>query len=209
MPRPSRTRAPCSAAYCMKTVGSFPYIMSSASVPGANTPSGSGGKSPCRLAEVALTTMSYGPPTWSKPQPRTTSAPPRAANWDASCSAVATVRLAITSRAGRCSRIGSTTPRAAPPAPSSNIRLPVMATPALLTMSATRPAPSVLSPMMPCSVKCSVLTAPAAWARTVSACASLCASSLNGTVTLAPLPPSAMKACTAAAKPSSGASRAS
>jgi hypothetical protein len=61
--------------------------------------------------------------------------------------------------------------------------------------------------MMPSSLNTSVLTAPAARARMVSACASFTASSLNGTVTLAPLPPSAMKARTASAKPSSGARR--
>jgi len=61
--------------------------------------------------------------------------------------------------------------------------------------------------MRPSASKRSVLTAPAAAARGDSVSASACASSLNGTVTFAPHPPSAMKARTAASKPSTGASR--
>src|SRR5476649_2110468 len=148
----------------MNTVGSAPYIMSSASVPHSNTDEGTGGRSASRLAEVALMTMSNTPVMSAYAQADTTPAPPSAENCATNASAVATVRLAMTSCAGRCSSIGSTTPRAAPPAPSSSTRLPVMGTPALLTMSATSPAPSVLSPMMPSSLKCSVLTAPAACA---------------------------------------------
>ena len=168
---------------------------------------GTGGRSALSEAEVALMTMSKLPWMPAKPQADSTPSPASAANCCTSASAVATVRLAITSVAGRCSRIGSTTPRAAPPAPSSSTRLPAIGVCALKTISVTRPAPSVLSPIMPSSLKTRVLTAPAAWARTVSAPASLCASSLKGTVTLAPLPPSAMKARTASAKPSTGARR--
>src|SRR5471032_277868 len=61
MPRPSRVNAPWSAANCMNTVGSAPYIMSSASVPHSNTDAGTGGRSASRLAEVALMTMSNTP----------------------------------------------------------------------------------------------------------------------------------------------------
>ncbi len=53
----------------------------------------------------------------------------------------------------------------------------------------------------------SVFTAPAAAARADSVSASACASSLNGTVTFAPRPPSATNARTAASNPSIGASR--
>ena len=54
-----------------------------------------------------------------------------------------------------------------------------------------------------------LLTAPAAAARGVRRSASAKASSLKGTVTFMPRPPAARKARTVAAKPSSGASRAS
>jgi hypothetical protein len=90
------------------------------------------------------------------------------------------------------------------------MRAPASDTPRFDSMSRTRPTPSVLSPKIrPSASMRSVFTAPAAAARGDSVSASACASSLNGTVTLAPRPPSATNARTAASKPSTGASRCS
>lgn len=62
--------------------------------------------------------------------------------------------------------------------------------------------------MISLPVNTSMLTAPASSARALRRVHNRKASSLNGTVTLAPRPPLAMKAATLAANPSSGASRA-
>ena len=58
------------------------------------------------------------------------------------------VRLTISSSRGRSRNRGSSTPRAAPPAPSISTRRPCTVHPRLATMSRTRPMPSVLSPSM-------------------------------------------------------------
>ena len=73
-------------------------------------------------------------------------------------------------------------------------------------MSRTRPAPSVLSPNAAPSSKRSVLTAPAACARALRRVAHANASSLNGSVTFSPRPPSSRNRSTLPLKPSSGAS---
>src|SRR5690606_27401482 len=71
---------------------------------------------------------------------------------------------AISSSAGLSVSNGRMTPRAAPPAPSSRMRLPAKDTRAFCSMSVTRPTPSVLSPRMVAPSIFSVLTAPAACA---------------------------------------------
>ena len=109
--------------------------------------------------------------------------------------ALAWVRLAITMRAGRYSFNTGITPRTAPPAPSSKTVLPDSSTPSLFEISSVSPSPSVLSPrILPFSSKISVLTAPAANARSECSSDKANASCLNGTVTFAPRPPSAKNA---------------
>ena len=92
-------------------------------------------------------------------------------------------------RAGRASSSGPSTPAAAPPAPISSTRRPASGTPALRSMSRTRPMPSVLSASQPSASKRSTLAACASAARGVSARPARGASNLNGTVTLQPRPP--------------------
>ena len=75
------------------------------------------------------------------------------------------------------------------------------------SMSRSRPTPSVLSPYRIEPSNLSVLTTCASDARALRSCAKSKASSLNGNVTLTPLPPSARKFSMVARKPSSGASR--
>ncbi len=116
--------------------------------------------------------------------------------------ALAWVRLAMTMRAERHAFNTGMTPRTAPPAPSSKTVLPDISTPSLFEISSVSPSPSVLSPrILPFSSKISVLTAPAAKARSECSSDKANASCLNGTVTFAPLPPSAKNASTACAKP--------
>ena len=62
MPRPSRPRAPCASAQAMKPCAAGPYIMSSASAPGASTALSTGTCAPCRLEAVALITTSKRSP---------------------------------------------------------------------------------------------------------------------------------------------------
>lgn len=90
-----------------------------------------------------------------------------------------------------------------------SVRYVACATPALRVMSATRPRPSVLSACIcPSAPITRVLAAPASSTRWLRVWAQAAASCLNGTVTLAPRPPSAIKLRKLSAKPSNGARRA-
>ena len=139
----------------------------------------------------------------ARPAPR--SRRPRRGMRRRAAPALSAVRLARKSAAGCCSSSGRITPRAAPPAPRSRMRRPAMVAPRLCVMSRTRPTPSVLSPWIAPPAKLRVFTAPAASARGVSAVARRKASSLKGTVTLAPRPPRRDEGAHRPAKPSSGA----
>ena len=120
-----------------------------------------------------------------------------------SCSARSGVRLTINSSRGRSRSKGSSTPRAAPPAPNSSSRRPCTDQPMLATISRTSPMPSVLSPSIaPSSARERVFTAPARMARSLSRWANSKASRLNGTVILRPAPPPSKKLCAACANPS-------
>ena len=120
----------------------------------------------------------------------------------ANSSALAWVRLAMTIRAGRCSFNTGITPRTAPPAPKSKMVLSSMAMFLTCVMSLAKPIPSVLSPRsLPFFNGISVLTAPAANARSECSSAKSNASCLNGTVTFAPQPPVPKNVETACAKP--------
>ncbi len=86
---------------------------------------------------------------------------------------------------------GPSMPRAAPPAPSTRMRRSRRSSPRFSIRSRTSPAPSVLSPYQrPSGSSISVFTAPASCARLECSEASANASTLNGTVTLRPRPPS-------------------
>ena len=122
----------------------------------------------------------------------------------ARASAFEAVRFAMKSDAGLSASRGKRMPREAPPAPMRSTRAPSILTPCDFR-SAMNPAPSVLSPEMAPSRKMSVLTAPAASARGERLSHMAKASSLNGTVTLQPLPPSEKNFLTASLKPSRGA----
>ncbi len=206
MPSPSRAIAPCARAHCRKGPAAAPYIMSSASAPGRSVPAGSGGTAACRLAAVALinTSKSWPGESSGATDSGTSSRAALAAKRSISVCAFAPVRFATTSVAGRAPSSGSSAPPAAPPAPSSSTRLPRRLTPALPSMSRTRPAPSVLSPSQPSASNEIVLTAPARRARSVSREQAANASPLNGTVTLQPCPPPSANARTVATNWSNG-----
>ena len=166
---------------------------------GAGCPGGRGGRSPARLAAVALTTRS-NPPAGSVSSAAALTRP-CPANRPASATARDRVRLATTSRWGRSSSRGPITPRAAPPAPSRSTDRPSMPTARFRLRSRTRPTPSVLSPHTAAPSNHSVFTAPARAARSERRPESANASSLNGIVTLSPRPPSAWKRSTASRNP--------
>ena len=101
----------------------------------------------------------------SRPQASTTQSTPAARAMVAKASAFAGARFAITRCAGCCSTNGTTAPRAAPPAPSSNTRLPFIATARLCTTSRTRPTPSKFSAITVLVSNLRALAAPAISAR--------------------------------------------
>ena len=113
---------------------------------------------------------------------------PVCANNAANASAREKVRLVMVT-AQSSERSGNSTPRDAPPAPINRTRNPGLINESL-SRSLSKPIPSVLSPRRrPSSSRLSVFTAPARDARSVNSSARSKASSLKGTVTLAPLPP--------------------
>ena len=125
------------------------------------------------------------------------------ANSADSCTALSGVRLTTSNCDGFSRSNGSSTPRAAPPAPSTSTRRPWTAQPRFTIMSRTRPMPSVLSPSIsPPAQGVRVLTAPARRARSLSRSAKAKASCLNGTVTLRPAPPSSKNLRAACSNPS-------
>ena len=136
------------AANCMNTVGLLAvHHIQSQCFCGKKLAGGTGGRSPARLAEVALMTMSKRPASVAEAAGATARRRgelrrPAHRRWRG-CGWRSPVRAGAAPAAAAC------TPRAAPPAPSSSTRLPAIGTPALRTMSLTRPAPSVLSPAMP------------------------------------------------------------
>src|SRR5262249_22211163 len=73
---------------------------------------------------------------------------PKGAKRRPSPSAFSSVRLAMEIDAGCSCSSGSTTPRAAPPAPIRSTRFPRISKPSRSRISCTIPAPSVLSPRM-------------------------------------------------------------
>ena len=186
-----------------------PYIMSSAS----DARRQHAGRPPARrrrarLLAVALTTTSKAAPQSARRRAAQRDARRRRQRAHAARPAPApcgSVRLATVSSSGRACSSGPSAPAAAPPAPISSTRRPASDTPALRSMSRTRPMPSVLSASQPSASKRSVLAAPASVARSVQRDARRGASNLNGTVTLQPRAAARRaKRRTVRSKPSSG-----
>lgn len=212
MPSPSRVAAPWAAAQAKKGWAAGPYIRSITRVSAPITLAATGLAAPARLLAEALMSRPKGVLSVVSCKPQAASATPMrwASGWwrCTSALALAAVRLATVTLAGRKASKGPSTPALAPPAPISSTRWPATGQLAPWVMSAIRPRPSVLSPnKVPLARRARVLQAPASCTRSLVSPARWAACSLKGTVTLQPWPPCAKKARALAAKPSSGASR--
>ena len=113
------------------------------------------------------------------------STPPFLANSANRC-ARSTVRLAMVRCPTCCRTRASTTPRAAPPAPSTRTRFPVGSNPAASRSDRRKPEPSVLCPVRQPFRLTMVLTAPALEAHSSTSSRWGITASLWGTVTLMP-----------------------